>query len=82
MLELKKIAGTKGVQSGARSFKIAIDMLNENSNLKWKTKKDLKAEGEKSQYTCELGIVSGYFPHLAPCLGIYLWLHFWVKKNS
>jgi len=60
--------GTKGVQSGARSFKIAIDMLNENSNLKWKTKKDLKAEGEKSQYTCELGIVSGYFPHLAPCL--------------
>jgi hypothetical protein len=47
-------------------------MLNENSNLKWMTKKDLKAEGEKSQYTCELGIVSGYFPHLAPCLGIYL----------
>ena len=49
-------------------------MLNENSNLKWMTKKDLKAEGEKSQYTCELGIVSGYFPHLAPCLGIFFLL--------
>ncbi|CAG5109825.1 Oidioi.mRNA.OKI2018_I69.chr2.g4308.t1.cds [Oikopleura dioica] len=60
--------GTKGVESGARSFKIAIDMLNENSHIKWMSNKEMKAAGEKKQYTCELGIVSGYYPHLAPCL--------------
>lgn len=63
--------GEGGVgNNGSREFKIAIDMLNGVNPLKWKTTKEMKQNksGSANQYTCELGIVVGHYPHLAPCL--------------
>jgi len=47
-------------------------MLNGVNPIKWKTtkqmKQDKKKKGPANQYTCELGIIKGHYPHLAPCL--------------
>ena len=44
-------------------------MLNGVNPLKWVETKELKSEKKAAaQYTCELGIVAGHYPHLAPCL--------------
>ena len=55
--------------NGSREFRIAIDMLN--TQMKWRTTKSMKEmkkkgeiRGSVNQFTCELGIVSGHYPHL------------------
>ena len=55
--------------NGSREFRIAIDMLN--TQIKWRTTKSMKEmkkkgeiRGSVNQFTCELGIVSGHYPHL------------------
>ena len=60
------------MENGSREFKIAIDLMNQVNPLKWQKTRDLKETAAKKsqtkQYTCELGIVAGHYPHLAPCL--------------
>lgn len=72
IVNLTFFLGEGGVNNGSREFKIAIDMLNGVNPLKWKTTKEMKGKkggvGSANQYTCELGIVVGHYPHLAPCL--------------